>query len=160
MVLVEREIDKWYASFEEQVIRANETLLVYILTHYIEPFVRAHPASLMRKMEYGMFKCSDQAGFRARATETYREHYAKVRRMVPKERLLEYRLGSGWGPLCKFIGKEVPAEEFPFLNEKKEFAIWMKKIQQRELRRGLSNMSYLLVPGAIIGAAWILKRMW
>jgi hypothetical protein len=40
-----------------------------------------------------------------------------MRRLVPRERLLEYKLGSGWKPLCDFLGKEVPEEEFPNIND-------------------------------------------
>lgn len=33
------------------------------------------------------------------------------------DRLLEYKLGSGWEPLCKFLGKPVPDVPFPHVNE-------------------------------------------
>jgi sulfotransferase family protein len=26
---------------------------------------------------------------------------------------LEYRVGQGWKPLCEFLGKDVPEEDFP-----------------------------------------------
>lgn len=108
-----------------------------------------------------MFNCKDQEGFCANAKQTYRDHYAKVRRLVPKERLLEYRLGSGWEPLCAFLNKPVPDEPFPFLNETKEFAIFMQKVQTREIRRGLAYMTkYLVLPGVVVaGAAWYLRKM-
>ncbi|KAJ7843486.1 hypothetical protein B0H13DRAFT_1497239, partial [Mycena leptocephala] len=41
------------------------------------------------------------------------EHYARVRRAVAKERLFEFEVKEGWGPLCSFLGKGVPAEKFP-----------------------------------------------
>lgn len=40
-----------------------------------------------------------------------------MRNLVPKERLLEVELGSGWEPLCKFLGKPIPKEPFPHVNE-------------------------------------------
>lgn len=33
------------------------------------------------------------------------------------DRLLEYELGTGWEPLCKFLGKPVPSVPFPHVNE-------------------------------------------
>ena len=54
---------------------------------------------------------------RRKAKEKYRGHYELMRRIVPRERLLEYKLGSGWEPLCDFLGKEVPDVEFPKVNE-------------------------------------------
>lgn len=75
--------------------------------------------------------------------------------MVPKERLLEYKMGSGWAPLCEFLGKDVPDEEFPWLNESKEFEIWTHNIQMKKLKRGLLVLSmYVLIPRFAIGAAW------
>ena len=36
---------------------------------------------------------------------------------MPKEKLLEYKLGSGWELLCEFLGKQVPDVPFPVVNE-------------------------------------------
>jgi hypothetical protein len=36
---------------------------------------------------------------------------------VPASRLLVYRPGDGWEPLCRFLGAPVPAEDFPQLND-------------------------------------------
>ena len=38
----------------------------------------------------------------------YRAHNAAVQALVPKEKLLVYKIGDGWEPLCKFLGKPVP----------------------------------------------------
>ena len=43
-------------------------------------------------------------------------HYNKVLEMIPSERLLEYKFSDGWGPLCEFVGKDVPSTEVPHLN--------------------------------------------
>jgi Sulfotransferase domain len=48
------------------------------------------------------------------------EKNEKIRPLVPKERLLEYNVKEGWGPLCKFWG-EVPNELFPKRNHTAEF---------------------------------------
>jgi len=41
-----------------------------------------------------------------------------VRRTVPKERLLEFNVKQGWEPLCAFLGKPVPAQPFPHINDR------------------------------------------
>lgn len=46
----------------------------------------------------------------------YREHNAMVKRIVEPERLLVFDTKQGWEPLCKFLGKEVPHVEFPWVN--------------------------------------------
>ncbi|KAF2195141.1 hypothetical protein K469DRAFT_722441 [Zopfia rhizophila CBS 207.26] len=75
--------------------------MVWVMLNLLDPYVmRARPATLIVKMEYGMSNCSDRESFEINARETYRNHYEMVRRKVPKERLLEYKLGSAWDPLC------------------------------------------------------------
>ena len=50
-----------------------------------------------------------------------REHYEKVRAMVPKERLLDFQVGEGWQRLCECLGVPVPAGPIPRVNETKAF---------------------------------------
>ena len=35
---------------------------------------------------------------------------------MPKENLLEWEPEDGWEPICKFLGKPVPQEAFPYAN--------------------------------------------
>merc|ERR1711862_757757 len=41
-----------------------------------------------------------------------------VRDTVPSERLLEFDVRDGWGPLCDFLGKPIPNEPFPHINDR------------------------------------------
>lgn len=45
----------------------------------------------------------------------YEYHNEQVRKVVPKEDLLEFNVKQGWGPLCEFLGVEVPDVPFPNL---------------------------------------------
>lgn len=54
---------------------------------------------------------------RDHAIEVFERHNEEVRRSVPADRLLEYEVGSGWRPLCDFLGVDVPAEDFPHVND-------------------------------------------
>jgi hypothetical protein len=46
----------------------------------------------------------------------FEQHYERVRRTVPAERLLVCRVEEGWPPLCRFLGVDVPQEPFPRVN--------------------------------------------
>jgi hypothetical protein len=48
-------------------------------------------------------------------------HNAEVRRIVPEERLLEWRPTDGWGPLCEFLEVPVPAGPLPSVNDSGSF---------------------------------------
>jgi hypothetical protein len=78
----------------------------------------------------------------------YREHIATVRGLVPKERLLEWTVDDGWEPLCKFLGKEVPTEEFPSGNTPAGFAQTVAKGHAERTQRALRNMG--LTFGSVI----------
>ena len=59
---------------------------------------------------YNMERLTDQ-------TELLKRHNAHIKKVVPKERLLEMDLQDGWEPLCKFLNKPIPDEPFPRSNE-------------------------------------------
>jgi Sulfotransferase domain len=48
--------------------------------------------------------------------QVFKQHYEQVRRTVPAERLLVYRVEEGWEPLCRFLSVDVPDEPFPRVN--------------------------------------------
>jgi len=55
------------------------------------------------------------------AMRIFEEHNAEVQRVIPPERLLVLPVGSGWGPLCDFLGVPVPEEPYPSLNSTAQF---------------------------------------
>jgi hypothetical protein len=52
--------------------------------------------------------------------EQYLAHCQYVKKVVPADRLLEFNVKSGWGPLCQFLFKEIPSVPFPNVNESQE----------------------------------------
>ncbi len=55
------------------------------------------------------------------AIAVYEEHNAEVILRTPADRLLVYEVGSGWEPLCEFLGVDVPDAPFPSSNSTDEF---------------------------------------
>jgi hypothetical protein len=63
-----------------------------------------------------------EGDFPNRGKAVFKRHYQEVRELVPKERLLEYRITDGWEPLCKFLGQKVPdSQPFPNVNDNRDF---------------------------------------
>jgi len=54
--------------------------------------------------------------------EVFERHNQEVIDSVPAEKLLVYRPGDGWDPLCRFLGVPVPATPYPKTNSTEEFA--------------------------------------
>ena len=59
----------------------------------------------------------DSAG----VVKAFNAHTDAVKAAIPSNRLLIYEVKDGWGPLCAFLGKPVPAEPFPRTNSRGEF---------------------------------------
>ncbi|MER6946634.1 sulfotransferase family protein [Nonomuraea sp. NPDC000554] len=52
------------------------------------------------------------------AIEAFERHVDAVKESLPANRLLVFDVRQGWGPLCEFLGVDVPdGEPFPHLND-------------------------------------------
>ena len=138
VVLVERNIDSWFKSWSAFLDEAMNPILPML--------AKLDPSFLGRIVGVGTAGVDKQVGSgksvtaaKARSKEMYKKHYALVRSVTPKDRLLEFDLASGWEPLCTFLGKPIPDVPFPHKNDsasnKKGFkelaAIGMKRILKR-----------------------------
>jgi len=57
----------------------------------------------------------------AAAKAAYEHKNDEVRASVPPHRLLEWRPGDGWEPICLALGLPVPSEPFPHVNTTADF---------------------------------------
>ncbi|KAI8275888.1 hypothetical protein K4K56_001233 [Colletotrichum sp. SAR 10_98] len=153
VVLVEREVESWHKSYMQGVI-ANMfdpfISLVYQLDRfYVHPIGKIH-----RSVTGGWLDIWNVKDAEAKATQKYREHYEMLRRVTPQERLLEFDLADGWGPLCEFLGKDVPKVPFPHLNEKAWLDEKVRIIAVNGLKGLGKKMGLIMGPVAVAGAAW------
>ena len=161
VVLVEREVETWYQSFEalitEYYLPIHQTLQ-YLDPQLIGPTSRMF--SYVFKDTKGFFRAGNKKELQQNARMIYKEHYELVRRVCPKERLLEFDLKEGWGPLCAFLGKEAPDVAFPRLNERGALAERSKEFQKQSLRNVLRNFGVIVasVGVALFAVGWAGRR--
>ena len=60
--------------------------------------------------------------------------------VMPPERLLEYNVSAGWGPLCRFLGSPIPMAPFPgsrahFLSQTVLLLVWALASKGRAQRK-------------------------
>lgn len=91
-----------------------------------------------------LFDTFFQGDFVHKGKQVYLDHVAEVRSIVPPENLLEYKVSEGWGPLCKFLGDDIPEIPFPRVNDVKDF-------QQRCSTRNRRQMMNAALQAAIYG---------
>ncbi|KAM0238983.1 hypothetical protein ACHAP5_008421 [Fusarium lateritium] len=94
---------------------------------------------------------------RAPARQTFNDHYELVKKTVPAERMLEFRVQEGWEPLCKFLGAEVPAEEFPRLDDSKQFVLAHSLMWWVSFAKIVGKASFL---SAVTGVLASMVAMW
>src|SRR2546421_5631485 len=91
---------------------------------------------------------------RRNARDVYKAHYELVRRVTPRERLLEYKMGSGWAPLCEFLGKEVPDTPFPRVNDTQAFNEIVTAIIKKAIMNLVKKSTMYVLPVVLVSIGW------
>lgn len=58
---------------------------------------------------------------KAHAIDVFNRHNEAVKEICPPEKLLVFEAKDGWGPLCKFLGVDIPETDYPRSNSTEEF---------------------------------------
>ena len=89
--------------------------------------------------------------------EFYAKHNDEVRTLARSQRsdLLEFDPSEGWGPVCTFLGKEIPAEPYPHINEG-NYVVNLHKMVVISRLKAVFGAGIARVAGgvAVVGLAW------
>ena len=155
VVLVKRDVDGWFRSIDEGIFSHLETWPVWFSTHVIEPLMGRKGSTAGEKTILGFFEARDITEIRKNAKSRYERHYREVEALVDKERLLLFDIQDGWGPLCEFLGKDVPEVPFPRVNDGKA----LKERLVRKLKADLWGGAVMVGKyGGIVALAWIASK--
>ncbi|KAJ7181456.1 P-loop containing nucleoside triphosphate hydrolase protein [Mycena crocata] len=149
VVLTTRDPDSWWKSYAATVGGALESPLG-AMNAWLEPETAGKIRDFWRLVFLAMFQTEHVTPEIAKVR--YAAYYEEVRRMVPKERLLDYRVGEGWEKLCKFLEKDVPAGLFPKVNDTQAFHDHMAKRVLPIWRRAAVKYG---VPALLISAGFV-----
>lgn len=132
-ILTERDPDRWYESTYNTIyqIGTNDTPGSGSGSEpgSDEDVVIDQLRPTIRKMIWdGTF--SGRFADRSHAIEVFTKHNAEVRATVPPERLLVFHVSEGWRPLCEFLRVDVPAEDFPHINDTGSMPELIARIRQ------------------------------
>lgn len=129
VVLTNRDVDSWHASTMKTVYwRVTDGEL-----RWLSNFDWA--ASMYYPMLKKFFDSFFEGDFPNRGKDVFRKHYEEVRNLVPKDRLLEYKVTDGWGPLCDFLGEPVPKEcSFPNVNDNSDFVTRSRRRNRNQMK--------------------------
>ncbi|KHN97949.1 uncharacterized protein MAM_04338 [Metarhizium album ARSEF 1941] len=120
VILVERPVDGWRASFGEVVVDRLCCGVRGFVLGTLGPLAGFPALYIVRDIILGWLGTETRTETWARMEVVHAEYYAMVRREVPREQVLEFQHGDGWAPLCEFLGVAAPDEPFPRVNERAE----------------------------------------
>ncbi|KAH6629602.1 P-loop containing nucleoside triphosphate hydrolase protein [Boeremia exigua] len=131
-----RDPDAWVKSMATVANAATLWFLRFVL--FLLPGMRHFPTyiNLLRKQWIVLYGKPEPV-----TTEHWETHMAYLKRTVPEERLVFFDVKSGWEPLCKVLGKEVPEVEFPKINDGKA----IEELTERFIAKGLMYWGAVLV---------------
>lgn len=153
VVLVKRDVEKWYHSFNEGVIINVWSPVVQLVARLDSRFVGRLGGTSARWTE-GFFKAHSRQEMQEKARKMYEEHYAFVEKVTPKKQLLKFKLDDGWGPLCEFLDKPVPDVEFPRVNESAALSEKIGLIVRMGLKNAVRSCLMVVLPPAMLAIAW------
>ncbi len=124
------------ASFWREISAANPDALVLLSTRDPEAWYRSASNTIFQPIDpappgleqwfgttmHKLFqeRFSDDRENPAAMMEAFERHNAQVRAGVPADRLLEWTVSDGWGPICERLGVPVPDAPFPATNATNE----------------------------------------
>jgi Sulfotransferase domain len=113
-----------------------------------DPFARV--TQLFHMNADGMYHQFPEQG-----KDLYLNHNDKIRRVVPKENLLEFNVKQGWEPLCEFLDVKKPTWECPRVNERSVFVE-----HQRAFVGGLNGIAAMNVAKWVVGCVGVSVGVW
>lgn len=146
VVLTNRDVNSWHASTLKTVYWRVTDPEIQWLQHF------SWGAGFYYPMLKKFFDTFFEGDFERKGKEIYLRHYEEVRRMVPKENLLEFRVADGWEPLCEFLGDRVPKGiKFPHVNDNHDFVARSKRRNKMQMANVALN--YILMI-AVLMVSW------
>ncbi|KAK2786049.1 hypothetical protein FQN52_008045 [Onygenales sp. PD_12] len=142
VILTTRDVDSWHSSVMKTVwwrVTDPEHRLVSNFSW---------AASMYWPMLQKFFDTFFKGDFPNKGKQVYLNHVEEVSSLVPAERLLEYKIGEGWGPLCEFLGEEIPDTPFPRGNDMQGFVDRCRTRNRRQMMN--AGLQAVVMSGSII----------
>ncbi|XP_077974524.1 uncharacterized protein LOC120330376 [Styela clava] len=161
VILMIRDEDRQFASFKNMLEEGDNTY--WIQRHVLSYFCKSLRRIANWRNHMFMTTMGSSHPNELKWKEAYRRHNAYVKSAIPEEKLLIYNVSEGWEPICKFLDKPVPLEEFPFENKagsKDRIVVKMMSNSRvvRDFKRDLMNVFVFLpvVICTVLGCCYLI----
>ncbi|KAL2818733.1 hypothetical protein BDW59DRAFT_181869 [Aspergillus cavernicola] len=154
VILNYRDVDSWYESITALILPHARGFWYHVLPWFQTDMYWAvqYTVHCFNQYFYGSLERNGKW--------VYEQHSATIRGMLvdEPERLLVWRVQDGWEPLCEFLGKPVPEEEFPSGNK---IETTNERYDKNMVRVGIAGARNFLVFVLLlgVGVAWFVRRV-
>lgn len=166
VVILNRDVDRWYASMTKTILPFVKPSLWSMLLEFIDWRETGQVRKMVGQEIRGLF---GPGGLNEdNMKRCFIEYHEKLRTILPKEKVLEYKVQDGYRPLCEFLGVPVPTREvdgkegeepFPRINEGSTFVDYINVRKRLQKRRVLKKIGTFVGIAAVAGAAvWYLLK--
>ncbi|KAL3441866.1 hypothetical protein BJX65DRAFT_321989 [Aspergillus insuetus] len=137
------DLDAWYASMEATMGYFDRNPVDW---DWVKSWFCAELFWVRQCMCRTLMPTFFKGSFKRHGKDVYKEHVEMVRQVMKvrgeEGRLLEWSVEGGWGPLCEFLGKDVPeGVEFPSGNPPKAWAERIARTTEVYHQRAVKNMA-------------------
>ena len=119
VILNVRDAEEWYDSSLKTIYHIQS----YFPWWFPKIFVKMQEKLIWQGRFRGRFEDKEFA------INNYLEHIKEVKAHVPAEKLLIYEVTEGWGPLCRFLGTEIPDKPFPHYHETRAYMNYIRRVK-------------------------------
>ena len=148
VVVVERDVEKWIPSIGVLLDGVLNPVARYVF-RFTDPLWFGRISNLGATWIGAFFGSTDIVLAKRNARDAYKTYYSRIYARVPRERMLKYELGSGWAPLCEFLGRDVPDVPLPHCNEAETFNNAIGAFIGKAVKHSLFNLAILIGVGAL-----------
>ncbi|CAF3718790.1 unnamed protein product [Rotaria sp. Silwood1] len=144
VILLYRDPENWLTSYQQ--------LMALLRVSKLELFTSLFQNSIYARYQFRKSRIAwwrDVYNYPEAGKEIMPFYLNKIKKAIEPERILEFNVQDGWGPLCKFLNKEIPQDSFPHLNDaqvlvervnqkkKQTLAPWIRVFKQITIVAGM-----------------------
>jgi hypothetical protein len=116
VLLSVRDTDAWWRSVRDTVFESLQSEV-----DPADPWERALAPTRQFAIRALATRFTPDWADEVAAKAAFERHNAAVRAAIPPSRLVEWRPGDGWSPICAALGRPAPADPFPHVNKTADF---------------------------------------
>lgn len=168
VVILNRDVDKWYTSMRQTILKAAPPNAWSMLCGLLDWRETGQMLKLRDQLIYGMFGSRPGGITESNMKAIFIEYHENLRRIVPGEKLLEFKVQDGYKPLCDFLGVPVPTtvigekeveEPFPRVHDGAAFHDRINAMLRCQNRRIMKKIGKLVSAVVLVGVGlWYLRR--